>query len=385
VGDDGYRHDRGFDDVRGADVGHTRTVVWQDQLTTELAELQATEPLFAAPGILGAFSRVRDTSTLLRLAPLVARCEPRAPRARPRAPRVLTPAELGQALTDRGLASAERVVAAIERLRRLLGWYAAAGETSGRPHETEVVAYAIAPLLHALGWSEEQVGIGCLRIPLAVFAEAPNGAGNCVLVAEGRELRFQLGDPREFAARRIRDGKLDACQLLMVARGGQFYVYRRDADGGWPDAPAGYVDVERLLTGTALPAMDAVEVLIALAPMTVLAEWAGRSEAARAAAVVEPAAVGASGDASTLVVAVAATPAVEEAAVGASGDASTLVVAVAAMPVVEVAADASGVASTPVVEAAAGASGDASTPVVEAAAGASGGASSGDASADGAA
>lgn len=270
--DAGYQHDESFDDVYGWDLEHTLRVIWQDHLT---AEIKAHQPdhstcFFGNQTLKQSFSRVHDRNILDRIRDFVARCEVRPLKPLPQPPPApLSLEELGQALFARGLANSaiDHVQRTIERQRRLLGWYREYGKASARPDEHEVVAHVILPLLLALGWSEQLLAVEWHKVDLAGFWGTPTTPENCVLVCEAKGLRYGLQNVREQAERYVKELGLHACRKILLTQGGRFYLYRRNADGSWPEEPSGYLNVERIRTNHIAPAnTNAVETLIALTP-----------------------------------------------------------------------------------------------------------------------
>lgn len=254
---DGYRHEPAFDDVQGRDIGHARRVVWQDALSGELA----AAPAFPA-GPIAVFSRVFEAAVVAWAEGLRARFAARDLRPLAVGSSSLTAAELGEALGARGLASGSRVAEAIERQGRLQRWYREHGRASGRPNEQEVVAYMIVPLLLALGWSEEQLGVKWHRIDVAGFTAAPNAAANCALVCVTKDPVFTIKNVGDQVRRMIGELGLAACRRVVVVQEGRVYLLGPAAAGEL--AVLGHVNPERLRE-------EAVGTLLEMAPAAVLA------------------------------------------------------------------------------------------------------------------
>lgn len=268
-GGEGYRHDETFDDVYGWDLQHTRRVVWQDHLTADLEAIQYQKDLFSSRKQIPMFTRVGDPPVLNPITPLFARCVPRPLLPRPDPPPgPLTLEQLGQSLFAHGLANdaVDRVQRAIERQRRLLKWYYAQGEASGRPDEHEVVAHMVLPLMLGLGWSEQLLAVEWHKVDLAAFWGTPTTAEKCVLACEAKRMGHGLQDVRRQAIRYVTDLGLTRCRRILLTQGARFYLYQRAADG-WPEEPSGYLNVERIRTDHIAPAgTNAVDTLMALTP-----------------------------------------------------------------------------------------------------------------------
>jgi hypothetical protein len=272
VPEEGYKHNPTFDDVYGWDLEHTRRVIWQGQLTDELAALQPQPQsnVFASYKQIPTFTQVKDQAILARVASLLPQCSPRDLKPLPEPlPPPLTSEELGQALFAKGLANSavDQVQKAIERQRRLLRWYQEYGKASGRPDEHEVVAHMVLPLLLALGWSEQLLAVEWHKVDLAGFWSTPTTAERCVLVCEAKGLWHGLQTVLRQAEDYAEKLDLDGCRKILLTQGGRFYLYRRNPDSSWPAEPSGYLNVERIRTNHIAPAnTDAVETLMALTP-----------------------------------------------------------------------------------------------------------------------
>jgi hypothetical protein len=268
--DEGYRHDPALDDVYGWDLQHTRRVVWQEHLDEELKAVQSAAALFENRKQIPSFTRVEDPLVLNPIQHLFARCSARPLKPRPDSvPEPLSSEELGQALFAQGLSNsaADGVLSAIARQRRLLRWYSEYGKASSRPDEQEVVAHMVLPLLLALGWSEQLLGVQWRKVDLAAFWGTPTIAERCVLVCEAKQPKHGLRGVLSQAKEYVDKLALTGCGKILLTQGGRFYLHRRKADKSWEGEPSGYINIEKIRTNHIAPAKaSAVDTLVALTP-----------------------------------------------------------------------------------------------------------------------
>lgn len=264
----GYCYNKTFDDVYGWDVEHTQRVVWQEQFIEELAGLQREKPLFAGRKQIPTFTAVGDAAVLDPIRHLFANCI-----SRPLKPLPIEPPEpmsldsFGEALFAKGLSydAVHKVRTTLEKQRRLISWYWS-GLATDRPTEHEIVAHVILPLLVALGWSEQLLAIEWHKIDLAVFWGTPTDRQHCELVCEAKAMGHGLQGVLRQAMRYTDRLGLSACNKILLADGGRFYLYRRD-NGIWTEQPHGYMNVMKLRQEHLCPKnTNAVDTLVALTP-----------------------------------------------------------------------------------------------------------------------
>ena len=271
VADAQYEWNKTFDDVYGWTLQHTRRVIWQEYLNADIEQIQAKSPLFGSRKQIPTFTRVNDESVLARVQPLFPLIKQRPLKQLPASlPDPLTLDQVGQQLFARGVANdaVVKVIGAIKRQRRLLHWYAKFGEKSKRPSEHEVVAHIVLPLLLALGWSEQLLGVEWKKIDLAAFWETPTTEKNCVLVCEAKKRDHGLQDVRKQAFAYVSKLKLNACRMVLLTEGGRFYLFRREsANAEWGDQATGYLNVEKIRIDHIAPTKtNAIDTLVALTP-----------------------------------------------------------------------------------------------------------------------
>lgn len=166
-------------------------------------------------------------------------------------------------LFDHGVASSaiSSLVGEIGELTRIAKWY---GRTKGhRPSEHETVAYLVVPLLRALGWTPQRMGIEWNFLDVALFASLPRGDDSLEAVVEAKKM-----DNACLSAKRQALGyaeKRPACRRLIVTDGIRYGVYVKST-GNEFDLHA-YLNLARLRD--AYPAYGchgAEEALLAMSP-----------------------------------------------------------------------------------------------------------------------
>ena len=108
------------------------------------------------------------------------------------------------------------------------------------PVEDEAIVHVVVPLLRALGWPPECIGVKWRRIDVAVFNALPRTPENCRLVIEAKRLgagvEGALGQAQRYVA-----GLERSCDVL-VTDGMRYRLY----DGQREHAPVAYANLVRL-------------------------------------------------------------------------------------------------------------------------------------------
>lgn len=129
------------------------------------------------------------------------------------------------------------------------------------------MAHIILPLLMAMGWSEQLLAVEWRKIDLAIFSGTPTDQQRCRLVCEAKGMGHGLQDVFQQAVRYTDTSQLTACDKILLADGGRFYLYRRHAEG-WEQQPSGYLNVLKIREDHLLPSgTNAIDTIIALTPM----------------------------------------------------------------------------------------------------------------------
>jgi hypothetical protein len=133
--------------------------------------------------------------------------------------------EISEYLFNQGVASASisSLVAQMGELVHIAKWY---GRTTP-PSEHETVAYLVIPLLRALGWTPQRVGVEWNRVDVALFDRLPREASSLRVVVEAKRMgRSCLSAMSQAAA--YAEGKA-RCHGLIVTDGIRYGVYHRIA------------------------------------------------------------------------------------------------------------------------------------------------------------
>lgn len=225
--------------------------------------------LFDARKQIPALTSVADTAVIEPIRHLFDRCQSRSLRPLPQSPPpALSLDELSETLFRRGLGftAVDQLRKSLEMQRRLIEWYQSSGMKE-RPTEHEVVAHIILPLLIALGWSEQLLAVEWRKIDLAIFSGTPTDQQRCRLVCEAKGMGHGLQDVLQQAVRYTDTLQLTACDKILLADGGRFYLYRRRAKG-WEQQPSGYLNVLKIRENHLLPSgTNAIDTIIALTPL----------------------------------------------------------------------------------------------------------------------
>lgn len=259
-----------FDDVYGWNMQHARRVVWGTKGVLSL--LAPLEPVFGSQKYQQrSFHRVHEPSLASLEDELRKAIPDREMLPLPEIPASLSEEALGAELFRRGLSNevVEDVLAAIRRAARLDRWYDDAGKQAARPSEAELVAYQIAPLMLAMGWSEQLLAVEWRKVDLAFFRRTPTEPENCVMIAEakrrGEPIEAAYAQAKKYVARL----RLGRCRVIVTTDGRRILVYAKDGDS-WPEQPTGYANLTALRRShLTYPRIDAVETLVGLLPSRV--------------------------------------------------------------------------------------------------------------------
>ncbi len=171
-----YRHLEVFGDVNGWDLQHARRVRWS----------RLAAPHDFDRFVFGAnptrFSRVRSPEALdfarrFVASPPFGWQEIPLPSLPPEAPTLESPPP--------------EIATLVAQARDLAGLYWDRARFGDHPSEDELVAQFTVPLLAALGWRPEQIGVKWRRIDVALFDRLPRAPEHCRFVIEAK--RFGAG------------------------------------------------------------------------------------------------------------------------------------------------------------------------------------------------
>lgn len=138
-------------------------------------------------------------------------------------------AQISEFLFDHGVASASisRLMDEIGELTRIARWYGRA--KSKHPSEHETVAYLVVPLLRALGWTPQRMGIEWNYLDAALFENLPRSDETLQVVVEAKKMNNAClsakGQAAGYAEKRL------GCRRLIVTDGIRYGVYVKAEDG----------------------------------------------------------------------------------------------------------------------------------------------------------
>ena len=271
VPDEGYHWSKSLDDVYGWDLQHTRRIIWQEDLRTDLCKIQekGKNPLFGDRKQIPTFTAVEDQKILEPLTKLFDKVKTRELKSfKFTTPEPLSMEMFGEELFARGLSneSVDKVVNSILRQRRLGKWYSKNCEDKIRPTEQEVVGDMVLPLMLALGWSEQLLAVEWNKVDLAGFSETPTEREKCILICEAKRLSHGLQSAFGQAQGYFEKLGLKNCKKILVTDGMKLYVYEM-RNREWSDTPCGYFNVEKIRTNHIAPKnTNAIDTLLALTP-----------------------------------------------------------------------------------------------------------------------
>jgi hypothetical protein len=179
-------------------------------------------------------------------------------------------------LFDKGVASSAigRLMGEIGELTRIAKWYSSASA----PSEHETVAYLVVPLLRALGWTPQRMGVEWERLDVALFDSLPRSDDTLRVVVEAKKMGNSCLSAKSQAAR-YAEGRV-GCDRLVVTDGLRYGVYVKNVGGDF--TLYAYLNLGRLRDAyPVFPCHGAEEALLAMSP-----DW--RPESAEPAAIHAP-------------------------------------------------------------------------------------------------
>jgi hypothetical protein len=139
--------------------------------------------------------------------------------------------EVAEYLYSKGVAgnSINHLLSEFDELVRIAKWY---GQSSTFPSESETIAYLVAPLLRALGWSPQRMAIEWNKVDIALFTGLPRKEDNLSIVVECKQMNFScltaLSQAERYAESRPYCGRLivtDGIRYgVFLKRGNTFYL-----------------------------------------------------------------------------------------------------------------------------------------------------------------
>lgn len=153
--------------------------------------------------------------------------------------------DIGRHLFDAGVdsTSINELSSKIDELNRIARWYRRSEE---KPSEHETVAYLVIPLMRALGWTPQKMGVEWKRVDLALFDDVPRVKEKLVATVEAKKWGNSCLTARSQAERYAREVAGDRCQRLIVTDGNRYGVFLRDGLNGFGAEPNAYLNLANL-------------------------------------------------------------------------------------------------------------------------------------------
>ena len=122
----------------------------------------------------------------------------------------------------------------------LAGLYGDEERMGDAPNENEMVAHFVVPLLRALGWPPENIGVEWRRVDVALFEALPRSPGSCRFVIEAKRLGTGLEGARKQAEDYV--ARLGVSRDVVVTDGFRYRAF--DCERGLE--PVAYANLARL-------------------------------------------------------------------------------------------------------------------------------------------
>lgn len=214
-----YSYLEQFDDVQGWDLQHCRKVEWICP-----AENQK---VFTSGLTRGTLSRVYKKEPIQKALEVLEEGEKRKVEDIPTPAKAISDEDLVETLIGNGLrpADAETVIQTIWRVRRLARWYARYGRDMSE-HETRT--FLIAPVLLALGWSEQKIKIEWKGMDIALFQDVYRRGQSPLVILESKRMGEGLHFAERQAVKYARD--YPECRRLVVSDGTLYQLYVRQGE-----------------------------------------------------------------------------------------------------------------------------------------------------------
>ena len=257
-----YEWNDGFGDIDGWDIQHVRRVHWYWHSLPEPKK-------FKTWTMNQGDTTQKLTSQVIRdwVATLTKPAQRNPLPNLPSAPETISLGEVSRHLFDNGVASTAitQVIGVVDELVRVGDWY----RRTKIPSEHEAVATLVVPLLRALGWTPQKMGIEWNHVDVALFQKLPRVNENLRVVVEAKRMNLSCLSARSQALGYAKER--EACHRLIVTDGLRYGVYRLNKDGSFP--LHAYMNLARLRDEyRILDCLGAREALLSMAP-----EWSSEA------------------------------------------------------------------------------------------------------------
>lgn len=234
--EDGYFWSEIFGNVQGFNLQHGRYVTWyqpKDEVRIGLPRGTLLHP--QNPDI------KREAERIIKYN------DPKLPEKIPTPANPIKDEELIKHLIEHGLSSgkAEDVIRAFMRVRRLGRWYEDHWEERDKAEEDisehETRTFLIAPLLLALGWSEQRLKIEWNKIDIAFFETNYRPGDSPIMILESKKLYHPLlgaqKQAKDYAEKYL------SCKKFLVSNGIRYLLFEEEKKEWMPKA---YLNLLRL-------------------------------------------------------------------------------------------------------------------------------------------
>ena len=205
-----YEWNDGFGDIDGWNIQHVRRVRWYWH------SLNAPKTFTTWALKQGDTTQTLTSKEVADWVATLPRPQKRTPLpALPIVPQPIGLDEISRHLFDRGVASTSitQVISQVDELVRVGDWY----RRTKIPSEHEAVATLVVPLLRALGWTPQKMGIEWNHVDVALFQKLPRDDENLRVVVEAKRMNLSCLSARSQALR-YAEGR-NACHRLIVTDG----------------------------------------------------------------------------------------------------------------------------------------------------------------------
>jgi hypothetical protein len=123
--------------------------------------------------------------------------------------------------------SIERIRNQITEIRRIAAWYDKL-PWKDKPSEYETISYLVVPLLRAIGWTPQKMGIEWNKVDLALFSRLPREDEHLSVVVEAKKMGYSCLTAKSQASG-YAESK-ENCHRLIVTEGLRYGVYLKEED-----------------------------------------------------------------------------------------------------------------------------------------------------------
>ena len=233
-----------FGDVDGWDLQHVRRVrwLWRYDQTSDKIPMD-----FTGANMSGTISRINSKKILERIRnlrfndsqmnrPLVELPDSCSSEKTLEEVNIQT---IANYLFDAGVAadSIDALVRHMDDLRRIASWYT---RNKIWPSEKETVAYLVAPLLRALGWTPQRMAVEWNNVDLALFDCMPRENTNLSIVVEAKAKDNSCFTAESQAKGYAERNGRERCRRLIVTDGIRYGIYLRQEEGQKPATSDSY-------------------------------------------------------------------------------------------------------------------------------------------------